>query len=304
MEGMRETVVAETRGVVKQYGAVRALGGVDLAIGRGELVALLGPNGAGKTTLVRLLLGLATASAGEVALFGQSPRRREVRLRCGAMLQGARAPEMLRVREHIELFSSYYPAPLPLAETVAAAALGGLENRLFGQLSGGQRQRVLFALALCGNPELLFLDEPAAGLDIEARRALWEHIRRFVDRGGSVLLTTHQLDEADALADRLVVIHRGRIVAAGTPAEVKSRTALKKIRCATRLDEPSLRAIAGVARVGLGQGAAEIFTAEPERVLRELLARDPYLSGLEIGVGGLEEAVLALTGGSLSERTN
>jgi len=294
--------VAEAKGAVKRYGPVAALSGVDLTIGRGELVALLGPNGAGKTTLVRLLLGLARPTSGRVAVFGCDPRRREARQRCGAMLQDACAPETLRVREHIELFSSYYPAPLRLEDTIAAAALGGLEDRLFGKLSGGQRQRVLFALAICGNPELLFLDEPTAGLDVEARRTLWEHIRRFVVRGGSVLLTTHHLEEADALADRVVVIHRGQIVAQGSPSEVKARTIMKKIRCSTRLDEASVRAIGGVAKVGVERQATEIFTGEPERVVRELLARDPFLSDLEIGVGGLEEAFLSLTGGQRLEK--
>jgi ABC-2 type transport system ATP-binding protein len=146
-------------------------------------------------------------------------------LRRGALLQVAKVPETLRVREHIELFSSYYEKPLPIEETIAAAGLGGIEKKLFGDLSGGQKQRVLFALAICGNPDLLFLDEPTVGLDVEARRALWARIRGFVARGGSVLLTTHYLDEADALAHRIVVIDRGRIVAEGSPAEIKTRGA-------------------------------------------------------------------------------
>jgi ABC-2 type transport system ATP-binding protein len=141
------------------------------------------------------------------------------------MLQVARVPETIRVREHIELFSSYYPKPLKFAETIAAAGLGGVEQRLFGELSGGQKQRVLFALAICGNPDLLFLDEPTVGLDVSARRGLWKHIREYVARGGSVLLTTHYLDEADALANRIAVIDGGRIIAQGTPAEIKERGA-------------------------------------------------------------------------------
>jgi ABC-2 type transport system ATP-binding protein len=216
--------VAELRGVTKHYGSIEALRGIDLTIERGELVALLGPNGAGKTTAVRILLGLAQQDAGTATVFGHAPGSREARLRRGAQLQVAKVPETLRVREHIELFSSYYPNPLPFAETIAAAGLAGLENRLFGELSGGQKQRVLFALAICGNPELLFLDEPTVGLDVEARRALWSRIREYVARGGSVLLTTHYLDEADALAHRVVVIDRGQIVAEGTPASIKAQT--------------------------------------------------------------------------------
>lgn len=217
--------VAELKRVTKRYGTVDALRGIDLNIERGELLALLGPNGAGKTTAVRILLGLAKADSGTAAVFGHPPDSVPAKLRRGALLQVAKVPETLRVREHIELFSSYYPNPLPFSETIAAAGLQGIENRLFGDLSGGQKQRVLFALALCGNPDLLFLDEPTVGLDVEARRALWGRIRAFVARGGSVLLTTHYLDEADALANRVAVINQGRIIAEGTPAEIKARTA-------------------------------------------------------------------------------
>jgi ABC-2 type transport system ATP-binding protein len=217
--------VAELRAVTKNYGEIRALRGVDLQIERGELLALLGPNGAGKTTAVRILLGLDSPTTGKATVFGHHPASQAAKLRRGALLQVARVPETLRVREHIELFSSYYANPLPLAETIAIAGLEGIERRLFGELSGGQKQRVLFALAICGNPDLLFLDEPTVGLDVESRRALWGRIRAFLARGGSVLLTTHYLEEADALAHRVAVINQGRIVAEGSPAEIKARTA-------------------------------------------------------------------------------
>jgi ABC-2 type transport system ATP-binding protein len=217
--------VAELRGVTKRYGDIEALRGIDLELGRGEILALLGPNGAGKTTAVRILLGLLRPTAGRATVFGHPPESMEAKLRRGAVLQVAKVPETLKVREHIELFASYYRNPLPVQETIAAAGLAGVENRLFGDLSGGQKQRVLFALAICGNPDLLFLDEPTVGLDVEARRALWTRIRAFAARGGSVLLTTHYLDEADALADRIAVINQGRIVAEGAPAEIKARTA-------------------------------------------------------------------------------
>ncbi len=220
-EGKRNMPVAELENVTKNYGAVAALRGISLAIEPGELLAVLGPNGAGKTTAVRILLGLTAQTSGRAAIFGHAPGRHEAKLRRGAMLQVARVPETIRVREHIELFSSYYPKPLKFAETIAAAELGGVEQRLFGELSGGQKQRVLFALAICGNPDLLFLDEPTVGLDVTARRGLWKHIRGFVARGGSVLLTTHYLEEADALANRIAVIDGGQIVAQGTPAEIK-----------------------------------------------------------------------------------
>ncbi len=212
---------AQFTGVTKSYGDVEALRGLDLTIRPGELLALLGANGAGKTTAVRTLLGLTKPTTGEVRVFGGDPRDAKTRTRVGAVLQIARVPEMLRVREHIHLFSSYYPNPLPLAEVIEAAGLQGLEKRKFGQLSGGQQKRVLFALAICGNPDLLILDEPTVGLDVEARRALWKQIRAFIARGKSVLLTTHYLAEAEALADRVVVLHRGVVVKEGTPREIK-----------------------------------------------------------------------------------
>jgi ABC-2 type transport system ATP-binding protein len=218
--------VAELNNVTKQFGPVVALRGIDLAIQPGELVALLGPNGAGKTTAVRILLGLTQSDSGTATIFGHDPVTREAKLQRVALLQVSKVPETLRVGEHIELFSNYYERPLPLAETITAAGLRGIENRFFGDPSGGQKQRVLFALAICGNPKLLFLDEPTIGLDVEARRSLWQHIRGFVARGGSVLLTTHYLEEAQALADRIAVIQRGAVVTEGSPAEIKrSRTA-------------------------------------------------------------------------------
>jgi ABC-2 type transport system ATP-binding protein len=219
------TVPAQLSGVTKTYGAVTALNGLDLIVKRGEVLALLGANGAGKTTAVRLLLGLSKPTAGSATVFGGDPRERETRERIGAVLQSARVPETLRVREHIHLFSSYYAKPLPLETVIEIAGLQGLERRKFGELSGGQQKRVLFALAVCGDPDLLILDEPTAGLDVEARRALWKQIRALVDRGKSILLTTHYLAEAEAIANRVVVIHKGSVVAEGTAAEIKGERA-------------------------------------------------------------------------------
>jgi ABC-2 type transport system ATP-binding protein len=258
-------------------------------------VALLGPNGAGKTTAVKLLLGLLQPNTGKVRVLGGDPTNPENRMRTGAMLQVGRVPETLRVREHIDLFSSYYQNPLPAADVLAAAGLENLSERKFGDLSGGQRQRVLFALAICGNPDLLFLDEPTVGLDVEARRMLWEQIRQLVGRGKTVLLTTHYLQEADALADRVAVINKGEIIAEGSPSDIKAQTAGKRIRCITSLTIDTLRQIPGVTEVKEDREAFEIHTPEAEPVLRDLLARDANLSGLEVTAAGLEEAFLALT---------
>jgi ABC-2 type transport system ATP-binding protein len=288
-------LVAALRGITKTFGSVEALRGLDLMIQRGELVALLGPNGAGKTTALRILLGLAKPTKGTAEIFGHEPRSAQARRERGTLLQVSKVPETLRVHEHIELFSSYYQSPLPLRTTLEVAGLEEIANRLTGELSGGQKQRLLFALAICGNPPLLCLDEPTVGLDVESRRKLWHHIRSFVVRGGSVLLTTHYLEEADALADRIAVIQSGRITAEGSPGEIKARATARKILCTTCLDESTLRALPGVAGVGRHRQRCEILAADAENVVRQLLARDASLSDLEITAAGLEEAFLSLT---------
>jgi ABC-2 type transport system ATP-binding protein len=216
-----QSEVARLRDVTKNYGLHCALSSINLSVQSGEILALLGPNGAGKTTVVKLLLGLLTASNGEVSVLGSNPRDLRTRQRIGAMLQTASVPETLTVKEHLDLFSSYYPRPLEVADTLARAGLEKLQHRLYSKLSGGEQRRLMFALAICGDPALLFLDEPTTGLDIEARRAMWTQIRAFRAAGKSLLLTTHYLEEADQLADRIVVLKRGEIAASGTPGEIK-----------------------------------------------------------------------------------
>lgn len=222
MHEPHEAPVAALAGATQRYGPVLALDRLDLAIRPAEVLALLGPNGAGKTTTIQLLVGLARPVSGGARLFGLDPRERAARERLGAMLQVGKVPETLSVRELIQLFSSYYPEPLTLDDTVRRAGIGEFALRRFGALSGGQQRRALFGLALCGNPDLLVLDEPITGLDVESRRSLWAAVREFRARGGSVLLTTHHIEEADALADRIVLLARGRQVASGTPAEIKA----------------------------------------------------------------------------------
>lgn len=217
------TAVARLQSATKLYGKVAALDGVSFELRRGEVLSLLGPNGAGKTTAIRLLLGLADPSSGSATLFGLAPRNRAARMRTGVMLQAGGVPATLRVAEHIELFSSYYENPMPVTETLAAAGLAGLARRPFGELSGGQKQRLLFALSICGRPELLFLDEPTVGLDPESRRAIWKQVRFLRAGGTAVLLTTHYLEEAEALSDRVLVIDGGRVLTEGTPEQIKEQ---------------------------------------------------------------------------------
>jgi ABC-2 type transport system ATP-binding protein len=282
-----QQAIAALTGVTKRYGNTLALDGMNLALRPGEVVALLGPNGAGKSTAVRLLLGLIAPTAGTARVFGGDPQTPATRLRVGAMLQVARIPETLRVREHLDLFRSYYAKPLPMAEIVRIAQLEGIEDQMFSTLSGGQKQRVLFGLAMCGDPDLVFLDEPTVGMDIE--------IRTLANRGKTVLLTTHYLEEADALAHRIVVINKGKIVSEGTPAEIKSVSAGRKIRCRTRLTVEFLSALPGVTSVEQSGDDVVVMTPRAEDVVREMLLRDEMLSGLEIAGPALEDAFLALT---------
>ena len=288
-------VVASLERVTKKYGAITALAGVDLAIPQGRVVGLLGPNGAGKTTMVRLLLGMMKPSGGNVRVFGGDPRSTSVRVRIGAMLQVGKVPETLRVREHIELFSSYYPRPLACEETIALAGLERVAGRLFGELSGGQKQRVLFALAICGNPDLLILDEPTAGLDVEARHGLWDRVRDLVSRGKTIILTTHYLDEADALSDQIVVINKGAVIAQGTPREIKGSIGGKLIRCVSALTPADVQLLPGVLQARENRGVLEIRASNPDEVVRQLLHRDPNLSGIEVTSTSMDDAFLALT---------
>jgi len=295
-------IVARLHSVTKRYGQVTALDNFSMELRSGEVVALLGPNGAGKTTAVRLLLGLISPNGGSVRVLGRDPRDADARTRIGAMLQVSRVPEMLRVREHIGLFRTYYPNPLPVEDVVRAAKLEGIEDKMFGKLSGGQKQRTLFGLAICGNPDLIFLDEPTVGMDIESRRALWDQIRALSAAGKTVLLTTHYLEEADMLANRIVVINKGKLLCEGTPAEIKHRVSGRKIRCITRLDPDFLRGLASVTEVQQDREAVVILAEQPEKVVREMLVRDESLHGLEVSAAALEDAFLALTADTAGNR--
>jgi ABC-2 type transport system ATP-binding protein len=291
----RDPEIAQFTGVNKSYGSTRALIDFSFEVRGGELVALLGPNGAGKTTAIKLLLGLVRPTSGKLSVFGGDPASTQIHTRIGAMLQVGRVPETLRVREHIDLFSSYYPNPLPIERTLAIAGLTTLRERKFGDLSGGQKQRVLFALAVCGNPDLLFLDEPTVGLDVEARLLLWQEIRNLLERGKTIVLTTHYLEEADALADRIVVINKGSLIAEGTPDEIKARTAGKKIRCVTELSTAVLRGLPGVIDIERDRQTTVIHTSRADEVLRRIFQLDLKVSEIEVTSAGLEAAFLALT---------
>ena len=278
------------RGVSKKYGTLVALDAIELRIPRGQSVAILGPNGAGKTTTISLLLGLRKPSTGSLSVLGGNPREQAVRARVGAMLQSSGLPEYLRVDEAIALFRSYYPAPLPIDELLALAGLTEKARSRIARLSGGQVQRLYFALALCGNPELLVLDEPMVGLDVEARRSLLATISEIANRGRTVLMSTHYLEEADAVSDRVVVIDRGRIIADGTPSEVKGTVGRKRVAFTSRVAFDDVRLSRNGERY-------EALTESPELLLRDLFTRGIEIDDLTVTGATLEEAFLALTGG-------
>ncbi len=295
----RGAVLAELNNATKHFGTgtatVEAVSGVDLTVRAGELLAVLGPNGAGKTTAIGMLTGLRRPTSGTARLFGRDPRDLLARQRVGVMLQASGVPETLRVRELLNEFRGYYPDPLPLSTVVSAAGLDGLEPRLYDELSGGQQRRVLFGIALCGDPELLFFDEPTTGLDVEVRRSLWSTLRDLTGAGRGIVLTTHYLEEADALADRIAVLDHGRLIAEGSPAQIKALVPGRRIRVQSSVSAAEAAAFPGVQRATRDGSWLELLTGSAEPVLRELMARDPAMANLTVVEPSLEEAFLALT---------
>ena len=290
-----QALAIEFRAVSKSFGQTQALQGIDLAVRQGQVVALLGPNGAGKTTAISLMLGLRRPTHGQVRLLGREPRDRRVRSRCGIMLQESGVPLNLTTRECIALFRSYYPHPLALDRVIEMAGLQKKATASIGSLSGGQRQRLYFALAICGNPDLLFLDEPTAGLDVEARHAFWEQIRLFVQQGKTILLTTHYLEEADALAERIIVIDQGRIRADASPIELKARFAHKRVSFQISAPlAPEIFARLPVEQLELGERSVSLYTPQLEVVLRAIFAQPIEVSNLEISGAALEDAFFSL----------
>ena len=285
-----QPTLASLVGASKRYGKLLAVDNVDLQVRAGEVLAVLGPNGAGKTTAISLLLGLLQADGGTAELFGMAPKSLAARRRIGAMLQTAAVPEALNVGELIALFRSYYPNPRSVAECAALAGVEELLGRRYGKLSGGQQRRVQFALAVVGKPDILFLDEPTTGLDIEAREILWKTIRKLVADGCAIVLTTHYLEEAEALADRVVVLARGRIVAEGSVAAIRSRVSQRRIRCISTLASETILCWPHVRSVTRDGEHIEIVTDVAESVVRKLLDKDADLSELEIRRAGLAEA--------------
>ena len=288
-------VLAHLRNARKSYGKLLALDDMDLQLRSGQVLALLGANGAGKSTAVSVMLGLVQAEQGEASLLGQPPLSMDARRRTGVMLQSTALPDTLKVGELLAMTRGYYAQPLSVANCVAMAGLEGLLDRRYGKLSGGQQRRVQFAMAICGRPQVLFLDEPTTGLDIEARQQMWSAIRERAAAGCAVLLTTHYLEEAEALADHVVVMQAGRTLAEGSVAQIRERVLQRRIRCHTQMDERDIAEWAGVRHVQRDGNVVEIQAEPVEPVVARLLAEDPRLSALEVHRAGLADAFLEIT---------
>ncbi|MDT4962737.1 MAG: type transport system ATP-binding protein [Pseudonocardiales bacterium] len=277
-------------------GPVHAVRGVDFSIAPRETVALLGPNGAGKTTTIDMMLGLLPPDSGTVSVFGMTPEDAIKAGAVGGMLQTGGVIQYLTVRELITMVASLYPKPLGVDEVIALTGVGDLANRKTNKLSGGQTQRLRFAIALVSNPDLLVLDEPTVALDVEARREFWTTMRAFVSRGKTVVFATHYLEEADAYADRIILMANGRIVADGPATEIKAAVGTRTIRAT--LPQADLAAIAvlpGVTNVDTRGAAVVINCSDSDAALRALLAAFPQAHDIEVTGAGLEEAFLQLT---------
>jgi len=283
-------------GLVKSFGPVHAVRGVDIEIGPGETVALLGPNGAGKSTTIDLLLGLARPDAGTVSIFGQTPAEAIKAGAIGAMLQTGALIRDLSVKELIIMVASLYPHPLDVADVMRLAGIEDIADRRTHKLSGGQTQRVRFAIALVADAELLVLDEPTVALDVEGRHEFWTAMRGFAARGKTVVFATHYLEEADAYADRIILMADGRIVADGPATEIKSKVGLHTIRATLEgVELATLQALPGVSSADRHGEAITLSCTNSDIALRALLGQFPAARDIEVRGAGLEEAFLELT---------
>jgi ABC-2 type transport system ATP-binding protein len=287
--------LARLEGAHKNFGKIAALDGLNLEIHRGELLALVGPNGAGKSTAISLLLGLQRPDRGSAVLFGEDPQSIDARRRIGVMMQEVNLSPVMRPREFIAQTASYYPSPYDTPAVIKRLGIEKIADRPYGKLSGGQKRQAQFGMAICGRPELLFLDEPTVGLDVQSRGALWQVVRDLIHEGCSIILTTHYLEEAEALADRVAVIDHGKLVAAGTVEEIRAHVSRKNIVCRTSLPIETLRAWPAVQQVTEKNGRRQIVTQDAETVLRLLLNADSGVSDIEVRAAGLGDALAALT---------
>jgi ABC-2 type transport system ATP-binding protein len=293
--GATQPLAIDLQGLHKSFGAVEAVKGVDLNVASGEVVAFLGPNGAGKTTTIDMILGLSQPTAGQVSVFGMQPRQAISRGLVSAVMQTGGLLKDLTVEETARYTASLFTHTRPVAEVLQRAGISHIADRRVGKCSGGEQQRLRFAMALLSDPELLILDEPTTGMDVEGRRSFWGSIRHDTSEGRTVLFATHYLEEADAYADRIILLRHGQIVADGTSSEVKALAAGRTVRATMAgADEAALRGLPGADSVEIRGDTVLIHSSDSDAVARYLLtstqARD-----LEINTRGLEDAFIALT---------
>ena len=297
---MNDTIVT-VQNVSVSFDSVKAIDNISFDIKAGEVLALLGENGAGKSTLINCILGRLKVNEGSIRVFGAAPGEQSAKRRTGTILQSASLPDTSTVEEQIALFSSYYPKPLAKQHLIDLTMLEGLEKRRLNTLSGGQKQRLFFALAVCGNPQIIFLDEPTVGLDSSARREFWQCIESLKLNGVSVVLTTHYLEEAEALADRIILLKQGKIIYQGTPSEVKTKALGKRVRfilsssralfeqCMGQLKQQ--HSDASVFDLTYNRNTVNLTTARPEPLLELLFSNQVLISDLTIESARLEDAV-------------
>ncbi len=289
-------------GVSKNFGSFQALNHVNLDVHQGEIVALLGPNGAGKTTAISLMLGLRKPTTGQIRIFGGNPRNPSNRTNVACMLQESNVPETLQIHETIEMFRHLYRSSVSVKEALDASHLGAKKHNRVGKLSGGEKRRLYFALCVVADPALLFLDEPTVAMDVESRKMFWDQIEAMASRGKTIVLTTHYLEEADALAQRVIVINHGQIVAEGTPQEIKNRVSGKVIRFrSSNLNDDILAGNTDIQQIERRQSTYTLWTPKPESVLCNLFSSNTVIEDLEVTGVGLEEAFLSITSGEAKE---
>ncbi|WP_019640608.1 ABC transporter ATP-binding protein [Paenibacillus fonticola] len=293
-------IIIEMNHVTKSFKDKKAVDGISFQIAKGSIVAILGPNGAGKTTALSMMLGLLEPTEGTVRLFGGQPKDRKIRERIGTMLQEVNFMDKLKVRELLALFRSYYPAPLDMDSLIELTGLSKSDLNRYGEkLSGGQKRSLGFALAMAGNPELVFFDEPTVGLDIAARRRFWDHVGRLADEGRTILFTTHYLQEADDIADRILLFNQGKLAADGTPEQIKFQIVKRTISFTSNEDSPDLRErlmkLPPVLDCYDKDGRIYVSTDDTDEALAAIFAEQLPVHDIRIDQGRLDEAFEQLT---------
>jgi ABC-2 type transport system ATP-binding protein len=296
--------VVTFQNVSKKYGQLKAVDGLSLELYPGETVALLGPNGAGKSTSLDMLLALRNPTSGKIRMFGEDPYHAIKRGRVGAMLQSGGLMPEVTVRELVTLVTGFQPKPEPIEATLKRAGIADIAEQRVDRLSGGQTQRVRFALAICGDVELIALDEPTTAMDVETRQLFWSNMKAEVAEGKTLLFATHYLEEADQAADRILVINRGRLLADGTPAQIKERAGAKRMSFRLpEINEPWLLQLPGLENLEIRGDLVQIQTSDSDATLYALIDAGFRPRELEVGSLGLEQAFLAITAEDNAETT-